>query len=176
MRRWLYLLCLGLTLTMSSCSPACLSTSLAQIHDPAGITFTVTRTDCDTIAKDSAILITATRDNERGSTLLLKYEPWTDEVPQVYVAEGGAIFIHVAKASSILEKHLTWGALKVNITIDKLAYPDDRGLSDRQWPNRINSAARYERQPFGVLFSTAPGHSQITVHGYLPRSCGRKET
>jgi hypothetical protein len=105
-----------------------LSTSLAQIHDPAGITFTVTRTDCDTFAKDSAISITAARDKERGSTLLLKYDPSTDEVPRVYVGEGGAIFIHLSKASSIYEKHLTWGSVKVNITIDKLIYPD-RGFA-----------------------------------------------
>ncbi len=86
------------------------------------------RTGSTDVAKDSAISITAARDKERGSTLLLKYDPSTDEVPHVYVGEGGAIFIHVSKASSVLEKHLTWGSLKVNITIDKLTYPD-RGFA-----------------------------------------------
>ena len=122
-RRW-HVLYLVFAPAISGCSPACSSTSLARTHDPAGITFAVTRTDCDTLAKDSAVSVTATRDNERASTLLLKYEPWTDEVPQVYVGEGGTIIIHVAKASAISEQHLTWGSLKVKITIDKLAHPD----------------------------------------------------
>jgi hypothetical protein len=124
MLRWAHIFILGLAPVVGGCSPACSSTSLAQIHDPAGVTFTVTRTDCDVIAKDSAISVIASRDGEKGSTLLLKYDPWENEVPQVHVGDGGVIFIHLLRASSVLEQHLAWGQFKVSIAIDKLAYPD----------------------------------------------------
>jgi hypothetical protein len=128
MKHWLHMIFLGLTPAVGSCAPACLSTPLAQIHDPAGITFAVTRTDCDTLAKDSAISVTAIRDGERDPALLLKYDPWADEAPQVSVDERGIITIHVSRASSILEQHSMWGKFKVRVVIDKIAYPD-RGMT-----------------------------------------------
>src|SRR5580698_5661965 len=124
MKRWLHFVCLALTPIVSNCAPACVSASLAQIHDPAGVTFAITRTDCDTLAKDSAISVTASRAGEKGTALLLKYDPWENEVPQVHVGDGNIIFIHLSRASSILEKHPAWGPFKVSIVVDKLAYPD----------------------------------------------------
>jgi hypothetical protein len=129
MLRRTHIFIFGLAPVVGGCSPACSSTSVAQIHDPAGVTFTVTRTDCDVIAKDSAISVIASRDGEKGSTptgatLLLKYDPRENEVPQVHVGDGGVIFIHLLRASSVLEQHLAWGQFKVSIAIDKLAYPD----------------------------------------------------
>jgi hypothetical protein len=129
MKHWLQMIFLGLTPAVGSCAPACSSTSLEQTHDPAGITFAVSRTDCDTLAKDSAISVTAIRDGERDSALLLKYDPWADEVPQVSV-ESGVITIHVTRVSSIYEQHWAWGSFKVRIVIDKIAYPD-RGETTR---------------------------------------------
>jgi hypothetical protein len=123
----------GSVLALGGCS-SCLTTPLAQFHDPAGITFTIVRADCDTLAKDSAVSISATRDNEGSSALLLKYDPWTDELPQVYVGPGDTIFIHVSKASSILEQHHTWGSRKVEITIDKLAYPERDASKEHEIP------------------------------------------
>ena len=131
MRPWLHILYFGLTPILRGCSPACVTTFLAQVHDPAGITFAVVRTDCDLIAKDSAVSITAIRDNEQGSTLLLKYDPWTDDLPHVHVGSDDTIFIHVSKASSVLEQHLTFGSFKVKVTIDKLAYPDRGSTNDK---------------------------------------------
>lgn len=126
MRRWWYLICLGLLPSLSSCGSACLSTPLAQFHDPAGITFIVTRTDCDTLAKDSAVSVSAIRDGADGLGLLLKYDPWGDEVPQVRVAGDGTILVHLSRASSILEQHQSWDAFKVRVAIDQLAYPNGR--------------------------------------------------
>src|SRR5271155_2898337 len=123
MKHWLHMIFLGLTPAVGSCAPACLSTPLAQTHDPAGITFAVTRTDCDTLAKDSAISVTAIRDGERDSALLLKYDPWADEVPELSV-KSGVITIHITRASSIYEQHWEWGSFKVRVVIDKIAYPD----------------------------------------------------
>jgi len=119
-----HILIFGFVPVVGACSPACSSTAVAQIHDPAGVTFTVTRTDCDAIAKDSAVSVIANRDGEKESTLLLKYDPWGNEVPQVHVADGGMIFIHLFKASSVLEQHPAWEQFKVSIAIDKLAYHD----------------------------------------------------
>jgi hypothetical protein len=85
MRPWLPIAYFGLTPVVGGYSPACVTTFLAQVHDPAGITFTVVRTDCEIIAKDSAVYITAVRDNEQGSILLLKYDPWTHDLPHVHV-------------------------------------------------------------------------------------------
>src|SRR5277367_5164135 len=113
MKHWLQMIFLGLTPAVGGCSPACLSTPLSQTHDPAGIIFAVTRTDCDTFAKDSAISVTALRDGEQDSALLLKYDPWADDAPQISVDEQRIITIHVSRASSILEQHSTWGAFKV---------------------------------------------------------------
>ena len=124
MKGWRYITCLATTTTISGCGPACLSTPLSQIHDPAGITFSVTRSDCDTFAKDSAVSVTARHDGNKSAGLLLKYDPWADELPQVHVERGGRILIHLSRASSILEQHLTWDAFKVQIQIDQLAYPN----------------------------------------------------
>lgn len=124
LRCWPHVFVLGLVPMVGSCAPACSSRSLARIHDPAGVTFTVTRTDCDVIAKDSAISVTASRDGKRGSTVLLKYDPWDDEVPQVRVGDGGVILIHLSRAASILDQHSAWEQFEITITIDKLAYPD----------------------------------------------------
>jgi hypothetical protein len=128
MKHWLQMIFLALTSALGGCAPACLSTPLSQTHDPAGITFAVTRTDCDTLAKDSAISVTAVQDGERDSALLLKYDPWADEAPQITVDAQHIITIHVSRASSILEQHSTWGAFKVRVVVDKIAYPD-RGVS-----------------------------------------------
>lgn len=122
-KHWLQMIFLVLTPALGSCAPACSSTPLTQTHDPAGITFAVSRTDCDTLAKGSAISVTATRDGERDSALLLKYDPWADEVPQVSV-KSGVITIHVTSASSIYEQHWAWGSFKASVVIDKIAYPD----------------------------------------------------
>ena len=83
----------------------------------------MTRTDCDTLAKDSAISVTASRDGETSAAVLLKYDPWADEVPQVRVETGGIIVIHLSRASSVLEQNFIWGSYKVKIEIDQLAYP-----------------------------------------------------
>jgi hypothetical protein len=123
MKHRLQVIFLGLAPAVGSSAPACLSTLLAQTHDPAGITFAVWRTDCDTLAKDSAISVTAIRDGEQDSALLLKYDPWTDEMPQVSV-KSGVITIHLTRASSIYEQHWAWGSFKVRVVIDKIAYPD----------------------------------------------------
>jgi hypothetical protein len=123
MKHWLQMIFLGLTPAVGGCSPACLSTPLVKTHDPAGITFAVTRTDCDTFAKDSAISVTALRDGERDSALLLKYDPWADEVPQVSV-RSGVITIHLTRASSIYKQQSTWGSFKVSVVIGEIAYPD----------------------------------------------------
>ena len=120
------LISLGLAAALGSCGTACLSTPLGEIHGPAGIIFKVTRTDCDTLAKDSAVSVIATRSGDKASGLLVKYDPWGDELPQVHVAEGGTIFIHIARASSILEQHQTWGSFKVKVEIDQVAYPGRR--------------------------------------------------
>jgi hypothetical protein len=126
MKCWRYVICLALVSALSSCGAACLSTPLAEIHGSPGITFKVTRTDCDTLAKDSAVSVIATRDGDKTSALLAKYDPWGDELPQVHIEEGGTIFIHLAKASSILEQHQTWGSFKVKLEIDQLAYSSRR--------------------------------------------------
>jgi hypothetical protein len=122
MKHWLQVIFLGLTPAVGSCAPACLSTPVAQTHDPAGITFAVTRTDCDTFAKDSAISVTALRDGERDSALLLKYDPWADEAPQVSV-KNGVITIHVTRVSSIYKQQSAWESFKVTVVIDEIAYP-----------------------------------------------------
>jgi hypothetical protein len=126
MKGWCRLICLGLTPALSSCGAGCLSTPLAEIHDPGGITFKVIRTDCDTLAKDSAVSVMATRDGDKSPTLLVKYDPWGDEVPQMHVEGDGTIFIHLSRASSILQQHQPWDSLKVKIEIDQLAYSNRR--------------------------------------------------
>jgi len=126
MTRCWYLMYLGSLPTLSGCGSACLSTPLAQIHDPAGVTFIVTRTDCDTLAKDSAVSVSAIRDGAEGSGLLLKYDPWGDEVPRIHVAEDGTILVHLSRASSILEQRQSWEAFKIRVAIDRLTYPNGR--------------------------------------------------
>jgi hypothetical protein len=70
MKCWRYVICLALVPALSSCGAACLSTPLAEVHGPPGITFKVTRTDCDTLAKDSAVSVITTRDGDKASALL----------------------------------------------------------------------------------------------------------
>jgi hypothetical protein len=120
------LITLALTPALSSCGAACLSTPLAEIHDPAGVTFKVIRTDCDTLAKDSAVSVIATRDGSTKSALLLKYDPWGDQVPQVHIAAPGTVFIHLDSASSIVEQHQVWDSFQVKVAIDRLAYSNRR--------------------------------------------------
>ena len=80
------------------------------------------RTDCDTLAKDSAVSVIASRDGDTKSALLLKYDPSGDEVPQVHIAAPGTVFIHLRSASSILEQNQTWDWFQVKVAIDRLAY------------------------------------------------------
>jgi hypothetical protein len=122
MKRLRHFLFLVLTPALCSCGAACLSTPLAEIHDPAGITFKMIRTDCDTLSKDSAVSVIASRDGTTKSALLFKYDPWGDEVPQVHVAAPGTVFIHLHSASSILEQHQTWDSFQIKVAIDRLAY------------------------------------------------------
>jgi hypothetical protein len=122
MKRLRHFLSLLLTPALSSCGAACLSTPLAEIHDPAGITFKMIRTDCDTLAKDSAVSVIASRDGTTKSALLFKYDPWGDEMPQVHVAAPGTVFIHLYSASSILEQRQTWDSFLVEVAVDRLAY------------------------------------------------------
>jgi hypothetical protein len=123
MRPILFLIYPAWKLTLAGCG-ACSTTPLSQFRDPAGVTFTVTRVDCDTLAKDSAISVTAMRNGQHHPTLLLKYDPWGNDLPQAYVRDGNTVEIHVLKAASILEQHRIWGSFKVSIVIDKILYPD----------------------------------------------------
>ena len=58
----------------------------------------MTRTDCDRLAKDSVVTVTASRDGAERSGLLLKYDPWGEEVTQARVTADGTILFHLARA------------------------------------------------------------------------------
>jgi hypothetical protein len=121
--KYLHLVSFVLTLALGGCGRACLSKILAQTHDPAGVTFKVMRTDCDTLAKDSAISVIASRDGRESAGLLLKYDPWADEIPQVHIVQD-TVVIHLARASSILVQHLTWETFNIRVEVGELAYPN----------------------------------------------------
>ena len=122
MKSYLGFLCVSVIPALCSCAPACISTALAQIHDPSGIRFKVARTDCDVVAKDSSVSVTASRDGDDSGAVLLKYDPWEPEdVPELRV-EPGIIRIHLSRALWIYEKRLTWGPFKVEIEVDRVLY------------------------------------------------------
>jgi hypothetical protein len=107
---------------LDACGAACVSHPLGLLPDVDGVHFRAIRTDCDTIAKDSGVSIIASRDGSRTDTLLLKYDPFDDSIPQILI-EGGTIVIHLNRISSILEKSDRWDSFKVIVKADRIDYP-----------------------------------------------------
>jgi hypothetical protein len=68
------------------------------------------------------------RDGQHQATLLLKYDPWGDDLPQAFVRDGNTIEILVPKAASVLEQRRIWDSFKVSIVINKILYPNVNGV------------------------------------------------
>lgn len=102
----------------------------AVIEDVAGLTFEVTYTNEDTLAKSEFISVYA---RSPGSTqrkrLLFQYDPGGGRTPNpdVIQLDGRTVLIHVDGASSILCESPRSDGIAFKYRVDHIVYPTDFG-------------------------------------------------
>ncbi|MGC2161883.1 MAG: hypothetical protein WA634_08250 [Silvibacterium sp.] len=116
-------------------SSACLTLTdvkLTVANLPA-VDFEVTDVDCDTLAKDEAVRIYASRAGSgalfaqwfRSKTLLFRYDPGRPDNPLPLIRATGRsqILISIPEVSSIDVQRKSWNGLSIAYDIGKVDYP-----------------------------------------------------
>jgi hypothetical protein len=102
----------------------CVTTGKAELHNRAGLDFTVNETDCDA---DSAMSVFVAKTGGNEKTLLFKYDPvlWVPP-PEIKVdRQARTILISVAMIEGTYSRLETWNGMSVKYDIWK---PDDPRL------------------------------------------------
>jgi hypothetical protein len=113
----------------------CQTEERLKIDDPAGLRFEVEYKSCDTLAKDEAISVYATKIASKGAglfsrwrdqrTLLFRYDPgrWDNPLPSITRPSQSAILISIPEVSSIGYQNREWEKMSVNYAIGRVDYP-----------------------------------------------------
>jgi hypothetical protein len=113
----------------------CQTEERLKIDDPAGFRFEVEYKSCDTLAKDEAISVYATKIAPKGAglfsswrdrrTLLFRYDPgrWDNPLPSITRPSQSAILISIPEVSSIGYQNREWEKMSVNYAIGRIDYP-----------------------------------------------------
>lgn len=127
-----------LTRTLIAGPPACLPLYQKKIIDPVGLTFDVTETDCDVIAKEFYAEIYVSRTGDDAKTLIFKYDPEQSSHPTVRVFNRSTIMISISSVSSVIYQANEWQNMIIRYRIGKIQYPSPlpRNIV-RQKPDRI---------------------------------------
>lgn len=103
-------------------------TCITEIHrkiiSPLGFYFEISETDCDTLAKDSAISVYASRTGQTGRTLLFKYGPaGKDPDPQITVIDQNTLELSIPRVSDVIFRQENWRGIIVKYHIGTIEYP-----------------------------------------------------
>jgi hypothetical protein len=114
---------------------ACYTDKRLEIVDPSGLRFEVEYENCDTIAKDEAISVYASKSTPKGAgmfsrwrkqrTLLFRYDPGSGDIrmPSITRTSTSTILISIPEVSSIFYRNREWANVSVNYAIGKVDYP-----------------------------------------------------
>lgn len=109
--------------------PACITEPRGKVSDLSGHDFEISDTNCDTLAKDDAINVFASKTGKGDKTLVFKYDPggpMGDVAPQIRLIGPNKIRISVTKIASIFSWRAQLEDLYVVYDIGKIEYPDPR--------------------------------------------------
>ncbi len=113
----------------------CQTEEKLKVEDAAGFRFEVEYKSCDTLAKDEAISVYATKVASKGAgllsrwrnqrTLLFRYDPgrWDNPLPSITRPSQSAILISIPEVSSIGYQNREWEKISVNYAIGRVDYP-----------------------------------------------------
>ena len=116
---YIFLASIGLAPNTSSC----VAISEQEVQSTSSLKFKIVRTDCDLIAKDSAVTISVSDRNNPREDVLLKYDP--DErsrEPTINVDAVGSINIDIDSVSSVYHREERWRNRDVVIKIGRIQY------------------------------------------------------
>jgi hypothetical protein len=113
-----------LALTAFGLTPfACLTETRQRISDLSDFSFEISETSCDTLAKDDAISVFATRPGHTEKVLLLKYDPGPDVLPTIRVTPSHEISIAISAVSSIFSQRDELDGFPIRYDIGVVRYP-----------------------------------------------------
>lgn len=114
---------------------ACLRQELASIPSVSGVSFKITYTNCDVLAKHESIGIYASETPSRGGlwfgrwlhrdTLMFSYDPSgrDNSLPSVKSLGRNRVLISVPEVSAVLFQRREWQKVSIDYTIGRTTYP-----------------------------------------------------
>jgi hypothetical protein len=90
----------------------------------SGYEFEFSETACDVIAKDDAITVFVTKSGVGAKTALFKYDPGSDELPQVTSVDAHTVRIAIGSISSVFFRKNEFGDLSITYAIGHIDYPE----------------------------------------------------
>jgi len=114
---------------------SCTSEVRLKIDNLSGLSFEVTDTSCDTIAKDENIRVYVRKVDPNGAgilsrwinqkSLLFRYDPgsWDNPVPLITRPSQSSILISIPGLSSISEQKHEWENISIDYDIKRVDYP-----------------------------------------------------
>jgi hypothetical protein len=117
-------------------SPFCEIETKAEVHGLYGNNFRIEYMSCDTLAKDEAIRVYASRENStpivgrsvKKETVLFRYDPGSYDapLPKIIAVAPDRIMISVPRVSSIEEQSRQWENLTIDYDIGIVDYPSNK--------------------------------------------------
>lgn len=112
---------------------SCITETQKEIHNLAGADFSVEYTNCDTLAKDEAIRVFASRPVGapivgkwlKKKTLLFWYDPgsYGAALPTLTAPQPGRILIAIPGVSSIEVQKRQWNGRQIDYEVGHIDYP-----------------------------------------------------
>ena len=103
----------------------CLTEIHKTIVSPLGFYFVISETGCDSLAKDAAVTVFASRTGRKGRTPLFKYDPAElDSSPEITAIDQNTILISIPRVSSIFFRKYDWNGVSIRYDIGAVDYPE----------------------------------------------------
>jgi hypothetical protein len=108
---------------------SCNTETREEIRNLAEGDFSVEYSNCDTLAKDEAIRVYASRPIAGGlltkRTVLFWYDPWNydEPLPSITEPQTGHILIAVPRVSSIAMQKKEWNGYQIDYKVGYVEYP-----------------------------------------------------
>jgi hypothetical protein len=119
---YLYFAMMGLAPTPYDC----ITETRGRISGVSGFDFEISETDCDTLAKDAAISIFASRPGQARKVLLFKFDPaYDDLMPVITSVDQHTVQISIPRISSLFLRRDKLKDLFIIYKIDIIDYPDN---------------------------------------------------
>ena len=104
----------------------CITETRGRISGVSGFDFEISETDCDTLAKDAAISIFASRPGQARKVLLFKFDPaYDDLMPVITSVDQHTVQISIPRISSLFLRREKLKDLFIIYKIDLIDHPDN---------------------------------------------------